>query len=275
MLPLNKLGLFILCLGACKSTSPALKPVNESIETSQTMQDFQLVEERQQSSGQSKKVWNSWDEVASDLLIEANKTVTTKTSKRDIQLAAFDFCLEHQDYSRAEWLNGRWTRSQDPRQQAIGAYNEGRIAAQLGQYDRTEELWQKALLLDPESSLIRKKLGLLYANFGFFAKSLSLLKDYEVDPVIAMSLVAVERQLGLNEQADRHCEKLLATPKPLAMAFYNCSLLEFQNHRNAARAILWMNQARQNAKQNSDLQNKAQAQLILMQEWKARFQADR
>jgi hypothetical protein len=89
------------------------------------------------------------------------------------------------------------------------------------------------------------------------------------------TLVAVERQLELNEPAAHRCERLTAVSNASPEAFYNCSLLEFQNHRYASTAISWMEAALQRADQNPALAAAARKQLALMQNWKARFQPDR
>ncbi len=219
--------------------------------------------------------WRRWDQVSAELLAESSLPQNQGEPTIRTHLLAIDFCLASRDYTRVEWLNSRFLNSQDPRLQALGLFNLGRMQAKLDNFDRAEEAWQKALQIDPANTQIQRSMGLLYAQFGFFSKSLLLLKPFEDEPLIAITLVSLERQLGLNEQADRRCELLLKLAQPLAEAYFNCSLLEFQNHRNAVKAIGWMGEAQRSAAPQSQLALDAQKQLILMQEWKARFQSNR
>jgi len=217
--------------------------------------------------------WTSWDEVADAMLTASHQNAGITPT--DIMIKALDFVMQKGDFIRAEWLNERLLNSQDPKVQALGAWQQGRLEARLDNFGKVEELWQKALAADPDHRALRKQLGLLYARFGFFAKSLQVLKPIEDESLVASTLVAMERQLELNEPADHRCESLTVPPAVTAEALFNCSLLEFQNHRNAGKAITWMQEALQAAEHSSALAAAARDQLAQMQIWKARFQPDR
>ncbi|HET9236852.1 MAG TPA: hypothetical protein VFO10_06355 [Oligoflexus sp.] len=217
--------------------------------------------------------WTRWDEVATALLesSQANRGVASSS----LILKAIYFTLQTRDFARTEWLNERLIQSTDPRIKALGLWQEGRLKARLDLFGQAEDFWQKALALDPEQTEIRKQLGLLHARFGFFAKAMVLLKPIEDDPQLAWTMVAIERQLERNESADQRCEVLTAVPAPAAEAYYNCGLLEFQNHRNAGKAISWMESALRKAEATPPLAEAARQQLTVMQNWKARFQPER
>ncbi len=217
--------------------------------------------------------WTRWDEVALALLEDSQQNSGMPSSS--LILRAVNFTLHSRDFTRAEWLMERLIQASDAKVQAIGIWQQGRLMARLDHFGQTEELWKKALSMDPENRELRKQLGLLYARFGFFAKSLQILKPIEDQPLVASTLVTAERQLELNEAADHRCEGLTAASEATAEAFYNCSLLEFQNHRNASKALTWMEEALHRAESNPPLAEACRQQLTAMQVWKARFQADR
>jgi tetratricopeptide (TPR) repeat protein len=216
--------------------------------------------------------WTRWDEVAAALLTASQKNAGAPPAS--LMLQAINFVLHQRDFVRAEWLIERLLQTDDPTFLALGHWQQGRLEARLDQFTRAEEHWQKALALQPDHPEVRKQLGLLYARFGFFAKALQLLQPLEQDAQIAWTLVAIERQLERNEAADHRCEQLIAPGSATAAALYNCSLLEFQNHRHAAKAITWMQQALAAAESSPALAARAREQLALMQVWKARFQPD-
>jgi hypothetical protein len=217
--------------------------------------------------------WTRWDEVVTALLESSQANGGVPPSS--LVLKAIYFTLMTRDFARTEWLNERLLQSNDPRIKALGLWQDGRLKARLDLFGQAEELWQKALALDPEQRDIRKQLGLLHARFGFFAKALVLLKPIEDDPQLAWTMVAIERHLERNESADQRCEVLTAGLDAAAEAYYNCSLLEFQNHRNAGKAITWMESALRKAESTPALAEAARQQLTLMQVWKARFQPER
>jgi hypothetical protein len=226
-----------------------------------------------ESPGSQTSIWRHWDEVALALL--ESSQLNSGMPPPSLILRAINFTLLKRDFARAEWLIERLQSSSEVQTQALGFWQQGRLQARLDLFGQTEELWQKAIDLDPENRDIRKQLGLLYARFGFFAKALALLKPIENDEQVGWTLVAVERQLEFHESADQRCEAFTAHPHASAEAFYNCSLLEFQNHRNAGKAIAWMEDALHKADSNPRLAEAARQQLALMQIWKARFQAGR
>jgi tetratricopeptide (TPR) repeat protein len=217
--------------------------------------------------------WVRWNEVAATLLEESSRPQNGGMPTLPTMIQALDFAMLKRDFSRVEWLNERLLLSSEPRYQSLGHWNQGRLAARLDDFDRAEAAMKNALRLDPDNKDLQKQLGLFYARFGFFAKALPQLTAVAGDPQVDVSLVAVERQLELNEQADRLCESLTQEPQISAEGLYNCSLLEFQNHRNATRAITWMEEALQRAR--GPLAEQARSQLSLMQTWKARYQAMR
>jgi hypothetical protein len=217
--------------------------------------------------------WTRWDEAAQALLESSQFNAGVPPST--LLIKAIHFTLHNRDFVRAEWLIERLMQSPDPLTQSLGLWHAGRLQARLDHFGQTEELWKKALKLEPENRELRKQLGLLYARSGFFAKAYGLLKGIEGDAQVDWTLVAVERQLELNEPAAHRCERLTAVSNASPEAFYNCSLLEFQNHRYASTAISWMEAALQRADQNPALAAAARKQLALMQNWKARFQPDR
>ncbi len=266
-MPLTKtslLGILIASqtLYACKSLTQGI-----SFESTDTIG-------RSQSSAPEPS-WQRWDDVSASLLAESSLPQNYGEPSAETLAKAIEFCLVKRDFTRVEWLNSRFLESKDPRKQALGQFYQGRLHARLDDFDRTEESWQRALRLDPDNQNIKKRMGLLYAQFGFFARALTTLKPFEDETPIAITLVAMERQLGLSEQADRRCELLLKPNDPPAEAFFNCSLLEFQNHRNAVKAIEWMEQAQRKAPVDSNLAQNAKGQLGLMLEWRARFQSAR
>jgi hypothetical protein len=214
--------------------------------------------------------WTRWDEVVTALL--ESSQANGGAPPPSLILKAIYFTLQTRDFARTEWLNERLIQSNDPRIKALGLWQDGRLKARLDLFGQAEDLWRKAMTLDPEQQEIRKQLGLLHARFGFFAKAMVLLKPIEDDPQLAWTMVALERQLERNESADRRCEVLTSAPDVAAEAYYNCSLLEFQNHRNAGKAISWMESALRTADANPALAEAARQQLTLMQIWKARFQ---
>jgi hypothetical protein len=217
--------------------------------------------------------WARWDEAAQALLESSQFNAGVPPST--LLMKAIHFTLQSRDFIRAEWLIDRLMQSSDSPTQSLGLWQAGRLQARLDHFGQAEELWIKALKLEPENRELRKQLGLLYARFGFFAKAYGLLKPIEDDVQVDWSLVAVERQLELNEPAAQRCERLINLPDATAEAFYNCSLLEFQNHRYASTAISRMEAALQRADQKPSLAAAARKQLALMQVWKARFQSDR
>ncbi|WP_141732901.1 hypothetical protein [Oligoflexus tunisiensis] len=216
--------------------------------------------------------WTRWDEAVAALLSASQQNAGAPPAS--LMLQAINFTLHERDFIRAEWLNERLLQAADPASQALGHWQQGRLEARLDHFTKAEEHWQKALALQPDHLEVRKQLGLLYARFGFFAKALQMLQPLEQDPQVAWTLVAMERQLELNEPADHRCEGLTAPGAATPEAFYNCSLLEFQNHRHAAKAITWMQQALRLAESSPALAEAARQQLALMQIWKARFQPD-
>lgn len=217
--------------------------------------------------------WEHWDEAAQALL--ESSQFNAGAPPITLLMKAIHFTLHKRDFIRAEWLIERLMQSSDPLVQSLGLWHAGRLQARLDHFGKAEELWKNALKLEPENRELRKQLGLLYARFGFFAKAYGLLKPIEDDAQVDWALVAVERQLELNEPASHRCERLTTAPNASAEAFYNCSLLEFQNHRYASTAISRMESSLQRADKNPTLAAAARKQLALMQIWKARFQSDR
>jgi hypothetical protein len=226
-----------------------------------------------ETAANAKSSSTRWDEATDSLLTASYQNA--EAIPPDIMIKAINFHMKKGDFIRAEWLNERLLNSQDSKAQALGAWQQGRLEARLDNFGKAEELWQKALAADSGNQGLRKQLGLLYARFGFFAKALQILKPIEDESQVAWTLVAMERQLQLNESADQRCESLTVPPAVTAEALYNCSLLEFQNHRHAGKAITWMQEALKLAEKSPALATAARNHLAQMQIWKARFQADR
>lgn len=227
-----------------------------------------------ESTASQISLWSVWDEVAGTLLEESSWPQNAGQPTTLTMVRAVDFAIKKSDFIRAGWLNQRLLLSDSTHWQSLGFWNKGRMQARLDDYDGAEQSWLQSLRLDPSNLEVQKQLGMLYARFGFFAKALNQLKALENDVLVQITLVAMERQLDLNEQADKRCEALtVGTPR--SEALYNCSLLEFQNHRNANKAIDWMAAAQNKANSGSPLVAAAQKQLSEMQIWKAKFQSTR
>ncbi len=157
---------------------------------------------------------------------------------------------------------------------SVRAWNAQGILETLRQDPYAAEVaWQKAMEIDPSAPYLRRNLGTLYLQFGFFDKVLALIEPSSKDFQLAYLRLVAERNLGMNREVDRRCAQMLDDRPTHRGLLFNCSLHEFQNNRHADRAIELMEACLKASGDDQRLTGEAQELLKQMTDWKEKYQA--
>ena len=259
MRPIEPILVFLAALDfGCRSRPPAPETgtLGNKVEVNATTLN---------ATGKQEAAWSGWSDVEAAILDHSNQPVAVQ---RTLLARAFDFCLEQRDFLRARFVNEQLYPGKSSEDRANRAYNEGVIAKNQQRFLETEQAWLQAMNLAPQNQQYRKSLGMLYANFGHFLKALPLLKELPKDPQVELTLAVVERQLGLGDSADTRCYKLIDQTPTDPLVLYNCSLMEIENHHNPAKALQWLEIAKEHLPQGSPLGEKINQQIASLHELK-------